>query len=192
MSSVLISSSNLTNIANAIRQQNGSIQTYTPAQMSAAIQELGYKKMYETTLTVATTDTAATAFTTLKTTLSDLYTKDKLVYIKIRDTEGPRQGYFFGDDTWFANYRAASNLTSTMSIGSHLCYRNESDGTWGVYSGGYGVYPYSINSVGSIVIRTRYHDTYSLTINSTYKLEAFLVSWPFGIIPWEENKTQGE
>lgn len=38
MAKVLVSESNLTNIANAIRAKNGSSNTYTPAQMAPAIQ----------------------------------------------------------------------------------------------------------------------------------------------------------
>lgn len=38
MAKVLVSESNLTNIANAIRAKNGSSDTYTPAQMATAIQ----------------------------------------------------------------------------------------------------------------------------------------------------------
>ena len=37
MAKVLVSESNLTNIANAIRSKNGSSNTYTPAQMGPAI-----------------------------------------------------------------------------------------------------------------------------------------------------------
>lgn len=37
MSKVLVSSSNLTNIANAIREKNGSTDTYKPREMAGAI-----------------------------------------------------------------------------------------------------------------------------------------------------------
>lgn len=40
MSQVVITESNLTNIANAIRGKNGSSDQYTPAQMATAIQNI--------------------------------------------------------------------------------------------------------------------------------------------------------
>lgn len=40
MAKVLVSESNLTNIANAIREKNGSSNTYTPAQMATAISNI--------------------------------------------------------------------------------------------------------------------------------------------------------
>ena len=40
MAKVLVSESNLTNIANAIRTKNGSSNTYTPAQMATAIENI--------------------------------------------------------------------------------------------------------------------------------------------------------
>ena len=43
MSKVLVSESNLTNIANAIRTKNGSSDTYTPTEMDNAINNLPYK-----------------------------------------------------------------------------------------------------------------------------------------------------
>ena len=95
MSKVLVSQSLLQNIANTIRSVNGSSNTYTLAQMPTEINKfITCEKVYTGTVTANTDSTTATNLTTI-TIPSDIYVDTKILYVKVRDNAGPREGYFF-------------------------------------------------------------------------------------------------
>lgn len=132
--------------------------------------------------TVNTTSTTATNLTPTIKLGSDYYTKDKIIYVRIRDKAGKRNGYFLGSDVWFANYYKANGATTTLQNASRMMYYVNTDGTFGIYPAatttGYGVYAFSISSAGTLTIRSRYHATYSQTLNGTYLAEVYTLDWP--------------
>ncbi len=138
-----------------------------------------------TNLTVSTTSTTATACGTI--TLSGIFTASKIIYVRIRDTAGPRDGYFFGSDCFFENYQDANGSTSTLTYGSRIIHRYSS-GAYAQYpaatNGGYGVYAYSISSAGVLTFRRRYNSSYSLTIDGTYKCEIYTLTYPDNVSPF--------
>ncbi len=50
---------------------------------------------------------------------------------------------------------------------------------------GYGVYAYSVMNSGNVRIYQRYNATYSLTIDGTYHVEVYKLTYPDGISPFE-------
>lgn len=190
MSKVLVTDTYLTNIADAIRAKTNTSQSYTLAQMPNAISSISsggsssYQLIYTQNLTANNiTSTTATNFTTISVG-SAIHTANTLVYVKIRDSQAPRVGYFIGTDAWFANPFAANGTTNTVTACGKNTYRYNSDSTFGSTDSGYGLYGYSINSSGALVIRQRYHATYTLTIDGTYVLEVYLLQWPDNISPF--------
>lgn len=189
MSKVLVTDTYLTDIADAIRAKTNTQQSYTLAQMPDAISSISsgggssYQLIYTQNLTANITSTSATNFTTISIG-SAIHTANALVYVKIRDSQAPRTGYFIGTDAWFANPFAANGTTTTVTACGKNTYRCNSDGTFGSTDSGYGLYGYSINSSGALVLRQRYHSTYTLTINGTYVLEVYLLQWPDNISPF--------
>lgn len=133
-----------------------------------------------TTLTVNTTSTSAASAGTVSLG-SSYYTKDKIIWVRIRDSEGKRSGYFYGSDAYFMNYYKADELTSTLTVPAVICYRRTSSGAYAATAGQYGVYGYSINSSGTLTVRRRYNSNYSLTINSTYKVDVYELTPPSGV-----------
>lgn len=172
-----IDSTLLTNIADAIRAKNdNSNATYTPAQMESAILALPtYHKIGEKTITASTTSTTATDIDTIN--LGSGAYVDKIVYMRVRDTAGPRAGYFAGSDHWYMNYMLGSGKTSNIQS-THLTWALGTNGSYTMSTTAYGVYCYTITNAGVMTIRTRYNSTYSLTINGTYKIEVFLLDFP--------------
>ncbi len=190
MSQVLITDTKLTNIADSIRSANGSNNAYTLAQMPDAITALpSYTLIYSTTLEPNNiTSTANQTFQVLNTGHSELYTKNALLYVRIRDTtQSGRAGYFYGTDCWLPNYRPGQNSTATVSGASTSVYRCNSDGTITSASSSYGLFLYSLTSTGDVTIRSRYNDTFSLTIDGTYSCNIYLLKWPNNINPWPAN-----
>ena len=106
------------------------------------------------------------------------------MYVRIRDTEGKRNGYFYGTDTFFYNVNpindtALTSVTSAIRITKRytddLVYTIATNGT-----AGYGVYPDTIYNNGNIRIRKRYNPNSSFTVDGTYKVEVYLLDPPTG------------
>ena len=151
---------------------NGSLITGTATGGSS------WTKIGNTTeLTVNTTSTSAASAGTVALG-SGHFTKDKIIYVRIRDKSGKRNGYFYGSDSFFMNWRNANSSTSTLSVCAQEYYRCNSDGTYTGTSGAYGVYGYSLTTDGTLTIRRRYNSTNTLTINSTYTIDVYELTPP--------------
>lgn len=147
-----------------------------------------WTKVAETSYQVSTTGTTATTVATWETGHSELWTSDKIVYVRVRDTAGKRTGYFYGVDQFFFNY-AKINHPGYTDVGEYLgtitnIWRCDSNGQYaaryGYNSTGYGVYADMFYDDGRIRIKQRYSSSYTLTINSTYKVEVYLLDPPTG------------
>ena len=139
-----------------------------------------YTQIYTGTVTANTTSTSATSLTTINLGAS-AYTANSILYVAIRDTAGDRAGYFIGSDSYCFNYNKANDSTTTTSYWVKNIHRKASDGAYSTYTAGtsigYGIYPYSISSSGVLTLYVRYSSSYSLTINGTYRVRAFLLDY---------------
>ena len=146
-----------------------------------------WTKIAETTYQVSTTSTSAATVATWATGHSEIWTSNKMVYVRIRDTAGARNGYCYGSDNFFINNKPVNDVASSSSSfinGVRQCHYINADGDFGTYgvanTSGYGVYADYIYGDGRIRVRQRYNNSYSLTINSTYKVEVYLLDPPTG------------
>jgi hypothetical protein len=126
-----------------------------------------------------TSTSAASAFTIALG--SQYYTKDKIIWVHIRDKAGKRAGYFYGSDAFFLNYYKADGHTTTISVPAVVVYRYTTASALAATAGQYGVYGYSINSSGTLTVRRRYNSNYSLTINGTYVTSVYAIDPPSGL-----------
>lgn len=154
--------------------------TITTGTSSGGGGSSSWTKVAETSYQVSTTGTAAATVATWETGHSELWTDEKFVYVRIRDTAGKRAGYFYGSDQFFLYTGTATSTT----VSARFYIRYSSSGTY-ITSGtggstGYGLYADTLYSDGSIRIRQRYHAGNSLTINGTYKVEVYLLDPPTG------------
>lgn len=129
-----------------------------------------------TELAVNTTSTSAGSAGTIALG-SGHFTKDKIIYVRIRDKEGKRNGYFYGSDTFFINWRNANGSTTALSVVAQEYYRYNNSALTGA-AGAYGVYGYSLATDGTLTIRRRYNSTNTLTINSTYTIDVYELTPP--------------
>ena len=136
----------------------------------------GVIKVASTSYTVSTTSTSAATVATWDTGHTEIWTSDKVLYVKVIDHAGKRDGYFYASHNFFIKL---ANITSTTnSNGLRLIVRYQtSTYAQNPYTGttGYGVYADQVSSDGSIRIRRRYNSGTSLTINGTYDVEAYLI-----------------
>lgn len=133
---------------------------------------------WELTVENYTSTTAASAGS--KAFNSAVSTKDKIIWIRIRDKAGKRAGYFAGSDTFFINTNRGNGSTSTYAAAGRFIHRYTASNVWATYIGNAGVYGYSISSAGNIVIRKCYSSTNSLIIDGTYLVDVFILDYPTG------------
>lgn len=120
----------------------------------------------------------------------DAVTAAKMLYVRIRDKAGAREGHFIGSDSFFFNRYKANGLTAGAYSAASRASIYLAGSSYGVYSSsattGYGVYPYSVETRnGEITLRARYNSNYSKTIDGTFSVEVYLLDWPDGISPFE-------
>ena len=75
----------------------------------------------------------------------------------------------------------ANNATTTLTYAGRIIHYVNSSGSYQQYpqgtSSGYGVYGYAISSSGSLIIRSRYSSSYSLTINGTFNAKVYTLDY---------------
>ena len=140
-----------------------------------------WTKVAETSYQVSTTSTSVETVATWETGDISIWTSDKWVYVRTRDTEGKRNEYFYGTDTFFYNNTGLTSVSTAIRVTKRckndLVYTTASNG-----STGYGVYPDTIYNNGNIRIRKRYNPNSSFTVDGTYKVEVYLLD-PAGGVP---------
>ena len=173
--------------------QNGTVDVTNYASAIVNVSGGGssaWTKVAETSYQVTYSNTQTATVETWETGHSELWTSDKIVYVRVRDTAGKRAGYFYGVDQFFFNY-TKKNHPNYSGVGEYLgmisnIWRCGSDGLYaaryGYSSTGYGVYADTFYDDGRIRIRKRYNSSYTLTIDGTYKVEVYLLD-PAGGVP---------
>ena len=133
-----------------------------------------------TTMTVSTTSTSAQTAGTVALG-SAAATADAIIWVHIRDTEGKRAGYFYGSDAIFVNANKANGSTTAFTGAGVTTIRCTTSATYAGYTGAYGVYGYSIANNGTLTVRKRYNSSYSLTVNSDFKVDVYKLIPPTGM-----------
>lgn len=143
---------------------------------------------------LAEKDVSASNLSIMETLLTEIdtsgkaYTKDKIIYVRIRDKAGKRNGYFLGSDCFFINFQKANGTTNQLSIGARAttCYSTNNGGYRTTTSGsatGYGVYAKGIKSDGYIQIYTMY-SSFAQEVNGTFHIEVYSLEYPDGVSPF--------
>lgn len=109
---------------------------------------------------------------------SDAYDSSKLIYVRVRDKAGVRDGYFTQTDSWFPNQFQYKSIASTLATCGKLAI-----GKGSVSTSQYGVYPSTISSDGTVAIKAKYNSTYG-TINGTFVVEVYALDWPDKVSPF--------
>lgn len=181
---------NVTNYASAVVNVPQSGMTMTTTQdshggdiltITGSVYNAGYTLIDSAEYAISNfTTTSATSHSTISLGSSN-YTANKIIYVKVRDKAGPRNGYFVGSDAYFFNYYDANSATTTLAVRPIIIFRKSSDGVYTGYAAGsntgYGVYPYQLTSAGVLSIYKRYSSTYSLTIDGTYVVEVYALDY---------------
>lgn len=194
---VSVSASELVSGTKSITDNGTGIDVTNYASVDVNVPSQGgssYELIASTTYTVQTTSTTDIVVGTFQTGDTSIWTSDKMVYVKIRDTAGRRNGYFYGSDSMFCNNVPGNGSSSTSSYLMHgTSYYQTSAGNLVNYTlqrtststitKGYGVYPTRIYSNGDIDIRAVYNSA-TLTIDGTFQVDVYLLDWPGNVNPF--------
>lgn len=142
-----------------------------------------YELLGQTSLNVNTTSTSATVIHTFN--FPSAWTYQKILYVRVRRTEVPSSGYFYGSDTWFINGGAFNGSTNEQTSGLRTLYKVNASQKWGSSTNmAYGVYPRGVSPNGDVAISSRYSSMSSGTLNGTFKVEVYLLNWPDNVTPF--------
>lgn len=153
-----------------------------------AIQPPSWTKIAETDANASNLSIDETLLVEINTN-GKAYTKDKIIYVRIRDKAGKRNGYFVGSDCFFINDKKANDTTNLLSIGMRgTTLYSANNGGYKIStagsSTGYGVYARSIKSDGVVQIYTKYSSNAG-SVNGTYHIEVYTLEYPDGISPFD-------
>ena len=139
-----------------------------------------YTLLKKEEVTASTTSTSIQTLATINVG-SELWTKDKIIYIRVRDKAGSRNDHFIGTDNYCFNVEAYKNTTSiSTNFFIRYIFRNFADDLQPATASSscYGVYPSEITKDGSVIIKTRYNSSTSKTIDGTYVIEIYSLDFP--------------
>lgn len=139
--------------------------------------------------TTSTTSTSAVDVGTM--TVEGISDSSVIIYVRIRDKAGKRAECFYGSDCFFMNANKANENTTAQSVALRNALRCNTEGKiWGYTSGdatGYGVYAFSIanDNTNILQIKQRYSSSRSYTIDGTYIVEVYKLTYPDNVSPFD-------
>lgn len=137
---------------------------------------------------VSTSSTTATNLGNVTGTQA-AYTNNAIIYVRVRDKAGKRQGYFYGTDSFFINNKTSGGFNQ----GIRQCATYTTNDTFtlqqSTQTSGYGVYP-TIIYTSNMAMYTRYDSTYTGTINGTYVVDVYSITTPDGNTPYNYTAVQ--
>lgn len=187
---VSVSASELVSGTKSITENGTGIDVTNYASVDVSVSGGGSSNVTliaSTELVVSTSSTSQTGLGNITGT-ANARTANAIVYVRVRDKAGKRQGYFYGSDTFFLEAYVANGITNAENRGVKTILTYNSSGQFVPYlttgTSGYGVFPNSIYSQGNIAMYARYDATYSGTIDGTYAVDVFLIETPDNIPPF--------
>lgn len=116
------------------------------------------------------------------------YDDQKILWVAIRDKAGYRTGYFYGSDTLFIAGGAYALCRSVSGAAAEKGFWQASAGDMngGVYARG-GLTVNASTGMATVYIRRKYNSTYCGTIDGTFKINIYALSYPSGVLPLLEE-----
>ena len=136
-----------------------------------------YTLIHEQDLEVTYSSSSAKSAVSIPLDSSDVFTNDCIVYVRIRDKAGKRNGYWYGSDNYvyFKNFIIFGLFYSVDANGNFEESAAKDPGSYGS-----GLYLREIKSSGIVQIYKKYS---SGTIDGTYHIEVYKLDWPGGVSP---------
>ena len=112
-------------------------------------------------------------------------TKNDIVWVHVRDKAGKRDGYYYGEDQFYAFYRHANNQ-STNAEDIKATIAISANGTlYALVASYYGIYTTKIGVDGIVTVKVKYQSANSRTIDGTFKVDVYKLTPPDGMTMFE-------
>lgn len=168
--------------------ENGTVDVTAFASANVNI-PMNYTFLHSEDIDVTTTSTSA--ITVKNISNSAFVRQDAMILVRVRDKAGKRNGYFYESDVIFlpvasrsSNNNAGRKLYRIDNSGNVIVYDITSAGITGVY----GVCARKItalNPTDTIEIVARYNSSNTGTIDGTYTVEVYALSFPDNVSPFD-------
>lgn len=106
---------------------------------------------------------------------SEAWRDDVVLWVKIRDKAGLRDGHFFGSDCVFINTAKSKGSSYTNVLG--VAAYTGSDGACSGYGSSVGVYANKITNGGKLSFMHKYSASNSGTLEGTYAVEVYQLAY---------------
>lgn len=131
---------------------------------------------------VSTTSTSETSVGSF--TVEGSYTSDAIIYVKVRDKAGKRNGYYLGSDCFALTVGPVNGATTSPTI-CKLTTGVLNTEKFYLASSTAGVYLSAISTAGEVTIKAKYSSSFG-TIDGTYVVEVYALPWPKNDSPFKE------
>lgn len=131
-----------------------------------------YKKLYSGEIQCSTTDGNIANIASIA--VDGAYSDKKIIYAKIRDKAGKRDGYYYGNDCFVIKGAGGGNYV----------YRY--NGSIAMSNSTYGLFVRSIGTSETVIIASRYNSSITSTIDGTYIIEIYALDWPNDDTPFDD------
>lgn len=146
-----------------------------------------YTLIASTEVEVTSTTSTGTSVTSFH--VPNIHTADAIIYIRIRDKAGKRNGYFYGSDTFAVDVPMSRNSKSVLNYFGRVMYEINSNGVLtyntntvtSTSSGGTGVYVNAITgSSEDVNIYKKNANTTGVQVNGVFTVEVYHLKWAGG------------
>lgn len=144
-----------------------------------------FKLLASNEFSVNTSSTSESSVGTI--TVNGGWTKDAIIYVKIRDKAGKRNGYFRGSDCFVVNAYAANGQDTSIAPVKFII-GVDANGKFVQSVSSYGVYVSTYqkgtgDDDAKAIIKAKYSSSYG-TVNGTYVVEVYALDWPDKVSPF--------
>lgn len=160
------------------------VTNYAAVDVDVPPSDSSYTLLFTGTYEVNTTST--TVVTVAEVPISDLRTLNKIIYVKVRDKNGKRAGYFYGSDSFFVDFHKANGSTTAQMFAMRCLYSYDSSmklkgtGASSIFAStdSDGVCGSAITNSNILKITAEYNSSIVGTINSEYQVDVYYLDWP--------------
>ena len=155
-----------------------SVSGYSAVDVAVPSSGSSYSLLHSEEIEVSTTSTSATTEKTITLPVADY--NSKMFFITVTDKAGPRSGYFY-KSVIIWDSTSAGDTANSYRLGSQVIWCNSSGKVEATSTSQYGVwcYIYIFNGDSTkFYVKSRYNSSYSGTIDGTYLVEIYGLSWP--------------
>lgn len=150
-----------------------------------------YTLIASTEVEVTSTTSSASLVTSFS--VPDIHTADAIIYVRIRDKAGKRNGYFYGSDTFAVDLPMANGSKSLLNYIGRVMYEIQNSGipyyntntVTSTSSGGTGVFVSAITggSSPSVNISKKNATVSGVQVNGVFTVEVYHLKWAGGASP---------